>query len=153
MAKLLALVSMFTFLPGAPAQAPSAPPKVKVTLVVILARESGSTIDKKLTAIAEEVQLKNPNLKSFRIKSMASQSLAADVATVIPLVDDKTVTITIRHCADKEKRVCLAVTPPDQGEIVYRCVCDKFLPIITRYQTPRKDLLILAIRVQPCTGE
>ena len=121
--------------------------------MVILAREDGNTVDKRLTAIAEEVQLKRPNLKNFRIKSMASHSLAADEQTIFPVVDDKTVTITIRHCADKEKRVCLAVIPPDQGEVVYRCVCGKFLPIVTRYQTDRKELLILAIRAQPCTGE
>ena len=53
----------------------------------------------------------------------------------------------------QEKRVSLAVTAPDQGEIEYRCVCDKFLLIVTRYQTKSKERLILAIRVQPCKDE
>ncbi len=153
MARLLALCTLLAALPGASAQCPTVPAKVKLTLVVILARETGDFVDKKLTAIADEVRLKNPNLTSFRIKSMARQSLAADEQTAFPLVDDKTVQITVRHCADKDKRVCLAVIPPDQGEIVYRCVCDKFLPIVTRYRTPRNELLILAIRAQPCMGE
>lgn len=153
MAKLLALFSLLAALPGAPAQNPCTAQKVKVTVVVILARESGDTIDKKLTAIAAEVRLKNPNLKSFRIKSMASQSMAADEQTSFPMVDNKSAHITVRHCADKDKRVCLAVVPPDQGEIVYRAVCEKFLPIVTRYHTSKNELLILAIRAQPCTGE
>jgi hypothetical protein len=152
-ARLLAFLSLLVAIPGAPAQNPCAGQKVKLTLVVILAREGGDSVDKKLTAIADEVRLKYPNLTSFRIKSMANQSLAADERATFKLVDDKTVEIAIRHCADKDKRVCLAVIPPDQGEIVYRCVCDKFLPIVTRYRTVRNELLILAIRAQPCTGE
>jgi hypothetical protein len=68
-------------------------------------------------------------------------------------VDNKDVAITIKHGADQEKRVSLAVVPPDQGEIVYRSVCDKFLPIVTRYHTAANERLILAIRVQPCKGE
>jgi hypothetical protein len=32
-------------------------------------------------------------------------------------------------------------------------ICDKFLPIVTRYRTTNKELLILAVRVQPCPGK
>ena len=98
----------------------------------------------------------NPNLKSFHIKSMTTKSLAADDKTFFPLVDDKNVAITIKHGADttRKNRSSLAVViRPDQGEIVYRCVCGKFLPIVTRYQTKGKERLILAIRVQPCKDD
>lgn len=135
------------------AQNPCPGQKVKVTLVVILASEEGAKIEPKLKAIAEEVRIMNPNLKSFHIKSMTTKSLAADDKTFFPLVDDKNVAITIKHGADQEKRVSLAVVAPDQGEIVYRCVCGKFLPIVTRYQTKGKERLILAIRVQPCKDD
>ena len=154
MAKFLAVCCLFVVLAGAAAQAPCpGSQKVKVTLVVILATEEGNTVDKKLTAIAEEVKIKQPSLKSFRLKNMASQSLAVNEKSSFPLVDNKSVAITIYHSADKEKRVSLAVVAPDQGEIVYRCVCGKFLPIVTRYQTTGNERLILAIRVQPCKDE
>ena len=152
-AKFISILGLVSVLAGTPAQNPCAAPKVKVTLVVILASEDGAKVDAKLTAIAEEVRIKNPNLTSFRLGSMASKSLAVDEKALFPLVEDKSVAITIQHGADKEKRVCLAVSAPDQGEIVYRCVCGKFLPIVTRYQTKAKERLILAIRVEPCKGE
>jgi hypothetical protein len=133
--------------------------KVKVTLVVILASEEGDKIDHRLKAIASEVQKRNPNLKSFRLKEMTSQSLDADEKTSFRLVEGKTAQVVVKNGADKDNRVVLAVTAPDQGEIVYRAVCGKFLPIVTRCQThptagdqPR-ERLILAIRVEPCQGE
>jgi hypothetical protein len=127
--------------------------KVKVTLVVIFASEEGDTVDKRLQDIAQEVRKMNPNLKSFRLKTMNSKSLSADEKASFPIVEDKAAQIIVKHGADKENRVSLAVTAPDQGEIVYRTVCGKFLPIVTRYHTKSKERLILAIRVQPCNGE
>lgn len=124
--------------------------KVKVTFVVILASEEGDTVDKRLKDIAAEVRKLNPSLKTFRLKTMTSKSLPPEEKGKFDTIDDKTTQITVRHGADKENRVSLAVTPPDQGEIVYRTVCGKFLPIVTRYQTKSKERLILAIRVQPC---
>jgi hypothetical protein len=130
--------------------------RVKVTLVVILASEEGSTVDPRLKAIAAEVRKLNPNLKSFRLKTMTSKSLDADEKASFPLFDGKMAQLTVKHCADKDNRVVLAITAPHQGEIVYRTVCGKFLPIVTRCQThgdqPR-ERLILAIRVQPCQGD
>jgi hypothetical protein len=149
----LSLVGLFIAFTSAPALAQCPGKQVKVTLLVILASESGNKVEKRLTAIAEEVQIKYPNLKSFRLKSMTTQSLAPDQKTTFQLVDKKTASITIKHGADKEKRVSLAVTAPDQGEIVYRCVCDKYVLMVTRYQTKAQELLILAIRAQPCKDE
>lgn len=151
--KLLCAVGLLATLASTPAQVPCPGQKVKVTLVVILASEEGNTVDAKLTAIAEEVRIKNPSLKRFRLASMATKSLAAEETAQFPLVDKKNAAITIKQGADQENRVSLAVVAPDQGEIVYRCVCGKFLPIVTRYQTRSKERLILAIRVQPCKDE
>ena len=124
--------------------------KVKVTFVVILATEEGNAIDKGLKDIAQEVRRLNPNLTSFRLKTMTSKSLPPEEKVTFDTVEDKAAQITVRHGADKENRVSLAVKAPDQGEIVYRTVCGKFLPIVTRYHTKSKERLILAIRVQPC---
>src|SRR5205085_6791108 len=95
---------------GADALAEDACPgqKVQVTLVVILASEEGNKVEPKLKAIADEIRLMNPNLKSFYIKSMTTKSLAAEDKTLFPLVDNKHVAITIKQAADQEKRIGLA---------------------------------------------
>ena len=74
---------------------------------------------------------------------MTNRPLAENEKGVFPLVDGKKVEVVIRHGADRENRVGLAVTPPGQGEIVYRSVCGKFFPIVTNYQTKGRERLIL----------
>jgi len=127
--------------------------KVKVTIIVILASEGKPEVDKRLEKIAPEIQRRNPNLKRFQLKSINCRSLAVDEKASFSLVDDKKARVIVKQSADKNNRVGLAITAPDQGEIVYRTVCGKFLPIVTRYQTKMKERLILAVRVQPCNGE
>lgn len=144
-------VVTLVLLVGLTAQAAACPnEKVKVTLVVILASEEGDFVDKRLKSIAKEIQKKNPNFKSFKLKTMTCKSLSADEKALFTLVDEKSAQVVVKHGADKSNRVSLAVTAPDQGEIVYRTVCGKCLPIVTRYQTKSKERLILAIQVQPC---
>jgi hypothetical protein len=126
---------------------------VKVTLVVILASEAGDKIDPRLRDIAAEVQKVHPHLKNFTLKHMESKSLKYAEKVSLPAVENKKVDMVIKHGADKDNRVGIAVTAPSMGEIEYRSVCGKFLPIVTRYQTKSKELLILAIRVQPCRGD
>lgn len=127
--------------------------KVKVTLVVILASEEGDTVDKRLKAIAAELRIKNPKLTSFQLKSMEDKSMAKEEKAEFVTVDSKKVKVQVKQCANKNNKVCLAVTVPDQGEIVYESTCGKFLPIVTGYLTANNERLILAIRVQPCKGE
>lgn len=129
------------------------PAKVKVTVVVILASEKGNFVDKQLKAIAEEVQKLNPQLNSFHLKSMTSKSLAPDDKVSFPLIDDRAALVVVKHGADMNNRVGVAITAPNQGEIEYRTVCGKFLPIVTRYHTKTRERLILAVRVQPCLGD
>lgn len=129
------------------------PAKVKVTLVVILASEKGNAVDKALTAIAEEVQAIKPNLTSFKLKTMECKSLAKDEKAELNTVEGQKVQFVLRQCANKKSKVCLAVTAPNQGEIVYESICGKFLPIITRYETKNRERLILAICVMPCKSE
>ena len=153
LSRLLAVVGLGLLVVGGPAVGADPGEKTQVTLVVILASEEGDTVDGRLRAIAEEVRKINPSLKSFRLKEMTTRSLATDEPATFPLVEDKTARIVVKHGADRENRVGLAVTPPGQGEIVYRTVCGKFLPIITRQHTKAKERLILAVRVQPCRAE
>lgn len=109
--------------------------KVKVTVVVILASERCPFIDPLLKNVANEIQNADPSLTGFRLISMTQRTLTVDKKSLFPCVEDCTVEVVIHQCPDKADKVCLAVTAPLQGEIVYRCVCGKFLPIITRYQT------------------
>src|SRR5262249_56372748 len=60
---------------------------------------------------------------------------AGDEKAALPLVEGAPADVVVHCCGDKNNRVTLAVPPPLQGEIVYRTVCGKFLPIVTRYQT------------------
>jgi hypothetical protein len=126
---------------------------VKVTLVVILASDRDNQIDPKLEQIASEVRKRKPELTSFRIASCTCESLPVNKPTTFPIPANETVQITIIHGADTQDRVKLAVQPPCQREIVYRTVCGKFLPLVTRCETKQKERLILAIRVQPCLGK
>jgi len=127
--------------------------RVKVTVVTILATERNDEVDPRLKGIADEVRKMNPQLKGFKLVSMANKSLAVDEKSAFPLVEDQTAQVVIRHGADPNNRVSLGVTPPRQGEISYRAACGKFLPIVTRYQTQEKERLIMAVRVQPCNGK
>ena len=143
--------SVVGMLEGCPCHGEKDP--IKITLVVILASEEGNTIDPRLKAIAEEVQKLHPNLKSFKLKHMENKSLKPGEKVSFPAVEKKMVDMVVKHGANKENRVGLAVTAPAMDEIEYQTVCGKFLPIVTRYQTKSKERLILAIRVQPCRGE
>ena len=146
-------VLLLALVPARSADACDPDGKIKVTLVVILASETPGPIDPRLKAIAEEVQKLNPNLKSFQLKTMTCKSLQPDEKVAFPLIDEKTAQVVVKHGADKDNKVALSITPPDQGEITYSTVCGKFLPIVTRCQTKCKERLIIAVRVQPCQGD
>jgi hypothetical protein len=109
--------------------------KVKVTVVVILASERSDEVDPRLKCIAEEVRKYDPSLRGFTLASMACKSLPVDEKGTFLLLEDRKAQVVVHHCPDKHNRVCLGLTAPLQGEIVYRIVCGKFLPIVTRYQT------------------
>jgi hypothetical protein len=109
--------------------------KVKVTIAVILVSDRCPYIDPHLTGIAAEMQKKDPTLTGFTLVSMTQQSLPVNQKVKFPCVDGCTLELVIHHCADEMNKVCLSVKPPLQGEVLYSCVCGKFLPLITRYQT------------------
>jgi hypothetical protein len=136
-----------------PCAAQPQPKNVKVTLVVILASENPVHVDPILVNIAKEVQKKKPELKCFKWKCQTCKSLEVDKKETFKLVDKQEAEITIKQPADKNKKVVLIVKPPLGGEIEYESVCEKFLPIVTRYETKKGERLILAIQVEPCKGK
>ena len=135
------------------AQEGSAPARrVKVTVVVILASETSDKVDPRLACIAGEVRKRDPQLKGFRVERMECRSLAVNESFSFKTVKGESAQVVIRRAMDKSKKVELAVTPPCQGEIVYRTVCGKFLPIVTRCWNDAHERLILAVSVKPCHG-
>jgi len=135
-------------LPGQP-QAGEAK-RVKVTVVVILANKYWHVVDPQLKLIAEEIRKSYPTYLGFTLASMDWKSLAVDEKSNFPLVENTLVQVVIHKPADKTNMVCLAITPPWQKEILYRSICGKFLPVVTRFDTkeycpPPAVILALAL--------
>jgi len=107
-------------------------------------------VDRKLTCIAREVRRLHPELKGFRLSKMSCKSLPVDNAHKFELVENKKVCVTVQRCADKNNRVQLKVSPPAMGGITYSTPCGKFLPIVTPFKTKNGELVIIAVRVEPC---
>jgi len=132
----------------------AAPPgraeEIRVTVAVILANDRNDGVDCDLKCIAERVQKLHPHLTGFRLEQITLKSLPVGKSEKFALVDDKVATVLVRHAADNQNRIGLTVKAPLQGEIQYTTCCGKFFPIATRYLTKDKELLIIAIRVQPC---
>jgi hypothetical protein len=129
------------------------PRRIRVTLLVVLASEKSDRIDPRVRHLADEVRKRNPQLKGFALGSMSQESLAVDQTFAFPLVEGQTAQVVVKKASCPHNRVELAVTAPCQGEIVYRTVCGKFLPIVTRCQTKKGERLILAVQVRPCNGK
>lgn len=150
---LLVVLLVGTSLALAECSWPGEKDPVKVTLVVILASEKGNTVDKRLKGVAAEIQKLHPNLKSFTWHSQELKELQPSEKASLRCVEDETVEMIVKHGADKENRVSLAVKPPSMSRLEYQTVCGKFLPIVTPYKTKKNETLILAIRVEPCKGK
>lgn len=126
---------------------------VRVSVVVIVASEKDRTVDPKLRCIADEVRKIYPRLKGFKLAKMVCKSIPVNTRETFPLIDDQKAVIVIERGADKDNRVQVRVDPPLLGEITYSTPCGKFLPIVTRYRPNKHELLLLAVRVQPCNGK
>jgi hypothetical protein len=150
--RLLILVTVLFFgLPFCAAQAPKG--NVKVSIVVVVASENDDKIDPKLKAIAEEVQQVDPKLKGFRLVKMVCLSIPPQGKESFDLLADQKAIVQIEQPADKENKVTLKLTPPLMGDITYTTCCGKFLPVVTRYRPNPGELLLFAVRVQPCNGK
>jgi hypothetical protein len=146
--KILLACAMQCWLPAAPADEP-----VRVSVLSILASEKHTTIERKVEGIAREVRRVDPKLTGFKLVKMTCKSLPVGGTESFELADRQSAVITVERGADQDNRVQLRIAPPRLGEITYVSTCGKFLPILTRYRTADNELLILAVRVQPCTGD
>ena len=130
--------------------------KIKVSVVAIFAHNRDDKVDPRLKCIAEEIGKAVPQLKGagFKMGKMTCKHLNVGVGEKFDLIDDQFALVTLLsvvQTADKENLIQLKLTPPGMGEVTYETTCGRFLPIITKYRTGKNnDVLILAIRVQPC---
>ena len=126
--------------------------RVRVTVIIILASETDTRVDRKLECIAREVRKMHPRFKGFRMANLSCKSIPVGSADLFELVEDQQASITVQRAADKMDRVRLKVGPPMMGEITYSTPCGKFLPILTPYRTKGNDQVLIAVRVQPCNN-
>ena len=125
---------------------------VRVSVLAILATERDDRIDPRLTCIAKEIRKTHPELTGFQIIKMTRRSLALGARETFELVGEQKAIVAVQHGADADNRVEVKIAPPQMGEITYDTCCGKFFPIVTPVRT-KGDLLILAVRVQPCHGK
>jgi hypothetical protein len=140
------------FLLGASPQ-DATPPKVKVTVVSILASEHDGKIDPCVECLAKQIQKLEPRLISFHKGRMTCKSMAVGESESFDLSDDQKAIIVVKHGADKDNWVGLEVNAPELGSIIYSTTCGKFFPLVTRHQTKEHERLIIAIMVGPCKGK
>jgi hypothetical protein len=127
--------------------------EVRVTVLTILATERDAKVDGCVECIAREVRKKYPRLTGFHRGPMTCRPVVVGQKDTFDLVAGQAAVVTVRHGADDNNRVELKVAPPQMGEITYETCCGKFFPIVTHFRTKQNDLLIIAVRVQPCHGK
>jgi hypothetical protein len=149
------LLALVVLLGPAPASAcdPKPPRQVRVSVLIILASEKDDKIDAKLKCIAREVRKTHPKLKGFRMGQLSCRSLAVGACEKFEVLEGQKACVTVQRAADKMERVRLKVGPPSMGEITYSTPCGKFLPILTPFRTKQGEVVLIAIRVQPCGGK
>ena len=125
--------------------------KVTVSVVAILATDKDEIVKpKKIEAIAAELRKLNPKLTGFHSPKEWCKDIPLNSPTKFTLVDDKVVDVEVERAVDQDNKNVIRVQPPTLGEIKYYTSCGKFFPIITEYKTKDGEVLIIAIRVQPC---
>jgi hypothetical protein len=125
---------------------------VRVSVLAILATERNDKVDPRLTCIAKEIRKTHPELTGFQIIKMTRRSLTIGARETFELVGDQKAVVAVQHGADADNHVEVKIAPPLMGEITYDTCCGKFFPIVTPFRKDH-DLLILAVRVQPCHGK
>lgn len=128
-----------------PALAQAEDEKVKITVVAVLASSRHNTVDKRLKDLAPELKKKNSGWTGFEVERQMCESIKVGSSATFKLVDDCKVVIEVKERDGKTGCVSLVVKPDTLGEIAYTCCCEKFVPVITRYDTKNKDRLIIAI--------
>jgi hypothetical protein len=147
--RLAALACLLAAVPLA-AEPPQAQPEpVKLSVVAICAHNRDENVDPRLKCMAEEIRKAVPQLTGFKVGKMYCKPVPVGTRETFKLVDDQEVVLTVVPGANKGD-LQIKVTPPQMGEVTYETSCGNFFTIITKYRTKKNEVLILAVRVQPC---
>jgi hypothetical protein len=129
------------------------PKQVSVSVLIIYASETDTKVDERLACIAREARKTYPKFTGFQMGDIRRKSLKVGKAHKFDLVAGEKVCVTVERAADKMDRIQLRVGPPAMGQITYSTPCGKFLPILTKVVTKKGEAVMIAIRVQPCSGK
>lgn len=124
--------------------------ELRISVVAILATDKNDTVDEKVACVAREMKKVDPKLTGFKLVKMVCKDVDVGKKECFELVDGQKTCVTLEKKADKDDRVCLKIQAPKLGEITYMTTCGKFFPVVTRYRTDKGEVLIVAVRVQPC---
>ena len=124
--------------------------EIKVTIVAVLASSRHQNIDPRLKELAVGLKKKNPKWTGFEVERSACASIKVGGEATVKIMDDFKVTIEIKERNPATGCVSFMIKPDTVSELGYTCCCDKFFPVITRYDTKDKDRLVLAIMAKPC---
>jgi hypothetical protein len=128
-----------------------APEEIRVTVVAILAStDKSAKVDPQLADIAKEVQKKDPSLRSFRMHTTTCKGVPIGGQYSFDLVDKEVAVVVVQKPMGKDDKPCIKVKPPQVDNITCSLCCGKYLPIMTNYQTKKKERLIIAIMVDTC---
>ncbi len=122
---------------------------IEVTVVTILASTNGG-VGKNLEKIAEAVQQKNPEFKGFVLKKLERETLGKGKKHVFPLMDKEVLEVKVEEKTDDQGRPILTIKAPTVAELKYGCCCGVYFPILTKYETPNGERLIVAIMTKHC---
>jgi hypothetical protein len=148
---------LFTALPllaalmgGDPPDKDKTPEEIRVTVVAILATtDKNAKVDPQLAELAKEVQKKDPSLVGFRLQRMNCKAVPVGGKESFDLVDKEVAVVCIKDCG-KDDKPCIKVKPSHVDNITCSLCCGKYWPIMTNYQTKKKERLIIAIMVETC---
>jgi hypothetical protein len=128
-----------------------APEEIRVTVVAILAStDRNAKVAPELVEIAREVQKKDPTLKGFRMWTTNCKGVPVGGEYSFDLVDNEVAVVIVQKATGKDDKPCIKVKPPHVDPITCSLCCGKYLPIMTNYQTKKKERLIIAIMVETC---
>jgi hypothetical protein len=126
---------------------------IRVSVLAILATDKNDKIDPKLECIVKEVQKHDAKLTGFRIANMTTKSLPIGGKDDFDLCGDQFLHVAVEKKGAEEGRIQMKITPPQMGDITYTTTCGKYFPVMTPYRNKDGELLIIGVRIQPCSGK
>jgi hypothetical protein len=123
---------------------------VRVTVVVVLASDTETTVDPKLAELAKAVRRRDKTLTGFKLEAAEAKSIPVGQSHTFALVEKQELKVTVTRAKDADGKISLAIKAPELEKLTYGCVCDKFFPVVTPYRTKAGEVLIVAVMAKPC---